>query len=66
MHVPVVILAVAAIVCICTITSSFAWIRCCLNTCDTELFFTAACFCIKQVSIKTLVYLSMAMRTPVT
>jgi hypothetical protein len=30
------------------------------------LFFTAACFCIKQVSIKALVYLSMAMRTPVT
>jgi hypothetical protein len=66
MHIPVVILAAGAVVCICTISSPFTWIRCCLNAGDIDLFFTVACFCIKQVSIKTFVYLSMAMRTPVT
>lgn len=66
MHIPVVILAAGAVVCICTISFSFTWVRCCLIAGVIDLFFTAACFCIKQVSIKTFVYLSMAMRTPVT
>jgi len=66
MHIPVVILAAGAVVCICTISSPFTWIRCCLYAGDIDLFFAVACFCIKQVSIKTLVYLSMAMGTPVT
>lgn len=66
MHIPVVILATGAVVCICTIPSPFTWIRCCLDTGVIDFFFTVACFCIKQVSIKTLVYLPMAMRTPVT
>ena len=66
MLIPVVILAAGAVVCICTISSPFTWIRCCLNAGDIDLFFTVARFCIKQVSIKTPVYLSMAMRTPAT
>lgn len=65
-HIPIVILAVGAEVCICTITPPLTWIKYCLNAGDIHFFFTVPCLFIKQVAIQTLVYLSTAMRTPIT